>query len=68
MDTSTWQPCIICGKPIAFGARYYLCSVSSCNKKRRTYRFCSPDCWDAHLPDMNHRSAECVEEVAPARG
>jgi hypothetical protein len=67
MSASTWQKCSICGKPLFHGGRYYLCSVSTCNRKRLTYRFCSPDCWDAHLPDMNHRNPECIEERAPAR-
>jgi len=62
-----WQRCSICGKPISFGGRYYVCSVSSCNQKQRTYRFCTPDCWDAHVADRNHRNAECIEEQAPHR-
>jgi len=66
-DPDVWHPCTICGRPIRYGAVYYLCSVSSCNLKRRTYRFCRVDCWDAHLPDKHHRNPECIEERAPAR-
>ena len=65
-DQNTWHNCSICGRPIRFGSLYYLCSVSTCNRKRAPLRFCSVDCWDAHLPDRNHRNPECVEERAPA--
>ena len=66
MTASTWKPCSVCRKPISFGATYYRCSVSTCNLKRRTLVFCSVDCWDAHLPDVNHRSPYAIEEQAPA--
>lgn len=62
-----WTRCNICKKPIAFGALWYRCSVSTCNKKRLALHFCSPDCWDAHIPDANHKSPMCIEEQAPAR-
>lgn len=65
MSESTWRACNNCGKPIMFGSLYYVCSVSTCNRKRRPLRFCTVDCWDAHLPDANHRSAWAVEETAP---
>jgi len=65
MSDTTWRPCTNCGKPIAYGAIYYVCSVSTCNRKKRPLRFCTVDCWDAHLPDANHRSAWAVEETAP---
>ena len=64
-DTSTWRRCNSCEKPIAFETIYYVCSVSTCNRKRNPLRFCSVDCWDAHLPIVNHRSASAVEERAP---
>jgi hypothetical protein len=63
-----WTRCNICKKPIALGALWYRCSVSTCNKKRLALHFCSPDCWDAHVPDANHKSPLCIEERAPARG
>lgn len=65
-DPRVWVKCSICGKPIYYGTLYQLCSVTTCNKRRVTLRFCSVDCWDAHVADRNHRSAECVEERAPA--
>ena len=52
---------------ISWGGIWYRCSVSTCNKKRLPLHFCSPDCWDAHLPDANHRGPLCIEERAPYR-
>ena len=65
MPQSEWSHCSVCKRPIPFGAIYYRCSVSTCNRKRRTLVFCSMDCWDAHLPDANHRSPYAIEENAP---
>lgn len=65
---SAWSRCNVCKKPIPFGALWYRCSVSTCNKKRLPLLFCSPDCWDAHIPDANHKNPLCIEERAPARG
>ncbi len=68
MQTSqrVWKPCGTCKKPIAFGAKYWVCSVSSCNRVRFSLSFCSIGCWDAHVPVMNHRSAWAEERFAPA--
>ena len=44
-----------------------MCSVSTCNRKRTAYRFCSVECWEEHLPLMRHREAWAVEEKAPSR-
>ena len=49
-----------------YGGLWYRCSVSTCNRKRLPLRFCSPDCWDAHVPDANHKNPLCIEERAPA--
>ncbi len=62
-----WRECSTCKKPIRTGQKYFVCSVSTCNKKRGGYVFCSVDCWDAHLPLVNHREAWAVEETAPRR-
>jgi hypothetical protein len=62
-----WRECSICHKEIGYGQLYHVCSVSTCNRKRTGLVFCSLDCWDAHLPDANHRNAWAVEERAPAR-
>lgn len=43
------------------GQVYQKCSVSSCRKSA----YCSVDCWDSHVPVMNHKSAWAEEERAP---
>jgi histone H3/H4 len=63
----TWRQCNICKNPIAFEQTYYVCSVSTCNRKRTGLVFCSPACFDAHLPMMRHRDAWAEEEKAPTR-
>ena len=62
-----WRLCSICKRPLAFSATYYACSVSSCNKKRTRYTFCSPSCWEAHLPVMRHRDAWYEKRTGPGR-
>jgi hypothetical protein len=64
-DGSEWKRCSSCKKAIAFESTYYACSVSTCNKKRGGFVFCSVDCWDQHVPMMRHRDAWAVEETAP---
>lgn len=66
-DATTWKRCSTCRGPIAFGSTYYVCSVSTCNRARTTYRFCKVECWEEHLPLMRHREAWAVEETAPTR-
>ena len=61
-----WKPCSLCRKPIAFGQVYYVCSVSTCNRKRTALAFCSVECWDAHLPEARHREAWAEEQRAPS--
>jgi hypothetical protein len=56
--------CSMCRKPILIGSRYVRCSVTACNAGRTKLLFCSPGCWDAHLPTARHRSAAFVEETA----
>jgi histone H3/H4 len=65
MSDEAWRPCSTCKKPIATGARYWQCSVSTCNRARFQLAFCSVACWDAHVPTMNHRNAWCTEHRAP---
>lgn len=67
-DESTWRRCSACKQPIAFGAPYWVCSVSTCNRKRTALAFCSVSCWDAHLPVARHREAWAEERTAPRRG
>ena len=64
-ETTFWRKCSSCKKPISFGGAYWVCSVSTCNRKRSSLVFCSVPCWDAHLPIMNHREASTIERTAP---
>jgi hypothetical protein len=66
LSDDTWKRCSVCKKPIALGALYWTCNVSTCNRKRTALRFCSVSCWDAHLPFANHREAWAEEQTAPA--
>lgn len=62
-----WVRCNSCKAPILFGAKYWVCNVSTCNRKRTGLRFCSVTCWDAHQPMMNHRESWAEEREAPTR-
>lgn len=66
--TNFWKKCSSCKKPINFGAKYFVCSVSTCNGERTGYVFCSVPCFEAHLPGARHRDAGAVEEFAPKQG
>jgi hypothetical protein len=61
----TWRRCSACKQPIALGARYWVCNVSTCNRARTALAFCSLTCWEVHLPGANHREAWAVERTAP---
>ncbi|MBC7691207.1 MAG: hypothetical protein H7222_05510 [Methylotenera sp.] len=66
MTTPTlWRPCSSCKKSIHFGTRYWVCNVSTCNRKRTGLIFCTVSCWDAHVPQMNHRESWAEEKKAP---
>lgn len=70
MDTNVnfWRICSSCKRTqIAFGAKYYECSVSTCTGKRTGYVFCSVQCFETHLPGARHRDAAAVECFAPSR-
>lgn len=62
-----WKKCSACKKTIPFGAKYYTCSVSTCNGKRTGYVFCSVNCFETHLPGARHKDAAAVEEKAPMK-
>lgn len=66
-QASFFRVCSTCRKPIAFSARYYRCSVSTCNRPRTALYFCSVPCWDAHVPEARHRDAWAEETRAPTR-
>ena len=60
-----WKNCASCKKPIYYGQKHYICSVSTCQTPRFFPVFCTVNCWDAHVPVMNHRSAWAEEAFAP---
>jgi hypothetical protein len=60
-----WKKCSTCKKPIAFGATYYICNVSTCNGLRTGYSFCRLLCFDSHIPGAKHRDAGAIEKIAP---
>jgi hypothetical protein len=66
-DANTYRLCSTCKKPIPFESTYYRCSVSTCNRTRVAYYFCSVPCWDAHVPEQRHRDAWAEPTKAPTR-
>ena len=65
-EATPWRRCSACKKPIALGAVYWACNVSTCNQKRTALAFCTVSCWEVHLPGANHREAWAVEKRAPS--
>lgn len=65
-NPTLWRKCSTCKKPISFGAKYFVCSVSTCNGQRTGYVFCSVGCFESHLPGARHKDAFAVEETAPS--
>lgn len=65
VDSNLWKKCSSCKKPIAFLAKYYVCSVSTCNGQRTGYVFCSVPCFEVHLPGARHKDAAAIEMRAP---
>jgi hypothetical protein len=66
MDLGFWRKCSSCKKPIGFKQLYWVCNVSTCNRKRTGLIFCSVACWDAHNPMMNHRDSWAEERRSPS--
>jgi len=66
-DAEQFRLCTTCKKPIAFGADYLQCSVSTCNRNKLAQFFCTLQCWDAHLPEARHRDAWAEPMKAPTR-
>lgn len=62
-----WRRCSTCKVKLDFGQNYWVCNVSTCNRKRTGLVFCSVSCWDAHVPMMNHREAWAEERTAPSQ-
>jgi hypothetical protein len=67
-SAGSWRRCSSCKGEIAFGSRYYVCNVSTCNQKRTGLAFCSVSCWEAHVPVLRHRESWAVEKQAPRAG
>ena len=66
-EAGFWRRCSACRGPIGLGAKYYACSVSTCNRARTATAFCSVNCWQAHSVSVRHRDAWAEENVAPTR-
>ena len=65
-EGGVWRRCSACKKPIGLGATYWVCSVSTCNRKRTGLAFCTVSCWEVHLPEARHREAWASERTAQA--
>ena len=64
---TTFRTCTSCRAEIPYGATYFVCNVSTCNRPRVGLFFCSVSCWDGHLPEARHREAWAEERIAPTR-
>jgi hypothetical protein len=62
-----WMKCTECRTEIPYGATYWQCRVSTCNRSRMPLYFCSVVCWDSHLSTVRHRDAYAVEVKAPTK-
>jgi hypothetical protein len=66
-EASRWRRCSTCKNDIDFARLYWVCNVSTCNRKRTGTIFCSVSCWEAHVPIMRHRESWAVEKTSPTR-
>ena len=66
-EPTFWRRCSSCKDPIGFKQDYFVCSVSTCNRKRTGLVFCSMACWGAHVPTMGHRDPWAEERRSPGR-
>src|SRR5688572_9174844 len=64
-EQAFWRRCSNCKSPIALGGKYWICSVSTCQRVRAPIQFCKPDCWAVHNEVENHRDGWAIEKVAP---
>lgn len=62
-----WRKCSSCKKNIAFKQKFWICSVTTCQRTRTGLVFCEVSCFDAHLPLLRHREAWALEKTAPSR-
>ena len=66
VESGIWLSCSTCKGDLGFDEVYYLCSVSTCQRGSTNLRFCSIDCWEAHVPTMRHRDAWAAEARTPS--
>lgn len=60
-EENYYRRCGSCKKPIALGALFYDCGISTCRKSS----YCSMPCFDAHVPIFRHKDAWAEEKRAP---
>lgn len=60
-----FKNCATCKKPIHFGATYFRCSVSTCQRKQTDFAFCTQECWDSHVPTFRHKDAWALHVTSP---
>ncbi|HVN38817.1 MAG TPA: hypothetical protein VMW19_11685 [Myxococcota bacterium] len=65
--TAFWRRCSSCKSSIGFERVYWVCNVTTCNRKRTGLVFCTVSCWDAHLSVMRHRDSWSEERRSPTR-
>ena len=65
MEHAFFKQCNTCKGDIDFGDEYFICSVSTCQRKATNFAFCSAECWDAHVPLFRHRDAWAEQKQAP---
>ena len=61
-----WRKCSTCKSPIGFQQKYWVCSVSTCNRTRTSLAFCKVSCFDAHVPVLNHKNSGAIEKRSPS--
>ena len=64
-EQAFWRRCSNCKSEIGLGAKYWICSVSTCQRVRASIQFCKPDCGAGHNEIENHRDGWAVERLAP---
>ncbi len=64
---SFWRKCSTCKTEIGYNSVYWVCNVSTCNRRPLELVFCSVDCWDAHVPTMRHKESWAEERRSPKR-
>src|SRR5688572_22346912 len=60
-----FRRCSSCKKPILLGAKYFICSVTTCQRVRSPIQFCSPDCFEVHNEIERHKDGWALEQKAP---